>query len=258
MLSGHMYGWGSLNAVETLSYSSYNAMMVRVGRRFANDFAMNFNYTWSRVMDLNDQDGDVIINPFDMRQNWGPAGYDQTNVFSVDFIYTLPKVKDGLNPVLKHIVNGWELSGIFRAQSGMPFSVSGNGSTQGVDSGSPYVDVVGDPYAGQSKHRWINPDAFRRVAEGSYGNFHRNALRMPGVRNLDANLVKNFAITESMKAAFRCEMFNVFNNPQIWSINTSFSGDNPGGPISANTKNFGYPTNFREARTIQMALRFSF
>ena len=41
------YGWAkSLNAVETLAYSSYNAMMVRVSRRFSSDFAMNFNYTW--------------------------------------------------------------------------------------------------------------------------------------------------------------------------------------------------------------------
>jgi hypothetical protein len=256
-------GWGSLNAVETLAYSSYNAMMVRVGRRFANNFAMNFNYTWSRIMDLVDNDSDAIINPFDMRQNWGPAGYDQTNVISFDFIYTLPKVKGGLDkPFLRTILNGWELSGIARSQSGQPISVSGNGSTQGVDAGSQYVDVVGDPYAGSNSNRWINPDAFRRAAEGSYGNFHRNSLRLPGVRNLDANLVKNFTITESMRAAFRFEVFNVFNNAQIWGINTSFSGDNPGGPISTSNKNFGQPTSandhFREARIIQMALRFSF
>ncbi len=113
------YGWASLNAVETLAYSSYNAMMVRVSRRFSSDFAMNFNYTWSRVMDLVDNDGDVIINPFDMRQAWAPAGYDQTNVVTFDFIYSFPKVKGGLDkPVLRTILNGWELSGIARSQSG--------------------------------------------------------------------------------------------------------------------------------------------
>jgi hypothetical protein len=253
------YGWGSLTAVETLAYSSYNAMMVRLSRRLANNLSFNVNYTWARAMDLVDNDSDTIINPFNMRQNWGPAGFDQTNVFSTDFIYYLPKVKGGLDtPVLRTILNGWELSGIVRAQSGMPFSVSSNGSTQGVDSGSPYPDVVGDPYAGQNKYRWINPDAFRRPADGSYGNFHRNALRMPGIRNLDANLVKNFTITESMRVALRCEVFNVFNHPQIWSIVTGFIGDNPGSPISSSVKNFGQPTNFREARIIQLALRFSF
>ncbi len=257
------YGWGSLNAVETLAYSSYHAMMLRVSRRFSNDFAVNFNYTWSRAMDLVDNDSDNIINPFNMRQNWGPAGFDQTNVITADFIYSLPKVKGGLDkPFLRTILNGWELSGIARSQSGQPISIGGNGSTQGVDAGSPYVDVVGDPYAGSNKHRWINPNAFIRVQEGSYGNFHRNALRLPGVRNVDTNLVKNFAITETMKAAFRFEVFNVFNHPQIWGINTSFSGDNPGGPISVSSiNNFGRatsPNQFREARLVQLALRFSF
>jgi hypothetical protein len=118
--------------------------------------------------------------------------------------------------------------------------------------------VVGDPYEGKNKYRWINPNAFQRPLDGEYGNFHRNALRMPGVRNMDANLVKNFAITESMRATFRFEVFNVFNNPQIWSLNTGFTGDNPGGPLSTSNKNFGTPKEWREARIIQLALRFSF
>jgi len=252
------YGWGSITAVETLSYSSYNALMVRFSRRFANNFATNFNYTWSRVMDLVDNDSDTIINPYDMRQNWAPAGYDQTNVITWDFIYNLPTVRADFHPVLKVLLNGWEISGIFRSQSGMPISISSNGSLHGVDAGSQYPDVVGDPYAGRNKHRWINPDAFRRPKEGEYGNFHRNALRLPGIRNLDANLVKNFAITESVRAALRCEVFNVINNAQIWSIVTRFSADNPEGPISAGVKNFGTPNNWREARIIQLALRFSF
>ena len=253
------YGWGSLTAVETLGYSSYNAMMFRLSRRFAQNLAANFNYTWSKAMNLVDNDSDTIINPFNMRQNWGPAGYDQTNVISLDFVYTLPKVRGAFDkPGLRQIFNGWEVSGMIRSQSGMPISITSNGSTQGVDSGSPYPDVIGDPYAGQNKYQWINPAAFARPADGTYGSFHRNALRMPGIRNVDANLVKNFSITERVKTTFRCEVFNLFNNPQIWTLNTGFTGDNPGSGISASVKNFGQPSNFREARIIQLALRFSF
>jgi hypothetical protein len=194
-----------------------------------------------------------------MRQNWAVAGFDQTNVIGVDFVYQFPKVHGVLDkPGLKQVFNGWELSGMIRAQSGMPFSVSSNGSTMGVDAGSQYPNVIGDPYAGQNQNRWINPAAFQRPLDGQYGNFHRNALRMPGVRNMDANLVKNFNITETVKAAFRCEVFNLFNHPQIWGINTSFSGDNPGSLISTNLKDFGRPNAYREARILQLALRFSF
>lgn len=252
-------GWGSLLAVETLGYSSYNAMMFRISRRFANNLAVNFNYSWSKVMDLVDNDSDTIINPFNMRQNWGPAGYDQTNVITTDFVYALPRVRGALDrPVVKQILDGWEVSGIVRVQSGMPFSVTSNGSTQGVDAGSPYPDVIGDPYAGQSRYRWINPAAFARPQDGQYGNFQRNALRMPGIRNLDANFVKNFYITESVRTTFRCEFYNFFNHAQIWSLNTGFTGDNPGSLISSSVKNLGVPSNFREARIIQLALRFAF
>ena len=65
--------------------------------------------------------------------------------------------------------------------------VTSRHTRRGVNAGSQYPDVVGDPYAGQNKYRWINPDAFRRPLDGQYGTFHRNALRMPGIRNVDAN-----------------------------------------------------------------------
>lgn len=206
-----------------------------------------------------DNDSDTIINPFNMRQNRAPAGYDQTNIITTDFIYQLPKVTGALDkPGLRTVLNGWEVGGIVRVQSGMPFPVGSNGSTMGVDSGGQYPDLIGDAYAGQSQYRWINPAAFQRPLDGQYGNVHRNEFRMPGVRNAAATLIKNFAITESAKAAFRCEVFNLFNHAQIWSLATGFSADNQGGLISSGNENFGVPTNFREARILQLALRFSF
>ncbi len=253
------YGWGQLTAMETLAYSSYNAMMLRVSRRFANNFYVNFNYTWSKAMNLVDNDSDAIINPYNLRQNWAPAGYDQTNVITTDFTYALPRLSGSLDrPGLRTVLNGWEVSGMIRVQSGLPFSVTSNGSTMGVDAGDQYPDLVGDPYAGQSKDQWINPTAFRRPLDGQYGNLHRNALRRPGIRNVDASLIKNFDIRERMKATFRFEVFNLFNHPQIWTLNTSFTGDNPGSAISSSLKNFGTPSEWREARIVQLALRFSF
>jgi hypothetical protein len=244
------YGWGQLTAMETLASSEYNALMVRLSRRFANRYAFNVNYTWSKIMDLVDNDSDTIINPFDLNQNWAPAGYDQTNVLTADLIYQTPDVTGRFDqPFLRHLLNGWELSGIFRAQSGQPFSVTSNGNLLGVDAGSVYPDVVGDPYQGHSKYGWLNAEAFLRPADGSYGNFHRNALRLPGFWNLDANVGKNIAVTEKMRVNFRAEFFNLFNHPQIWGIVTGFTADNAGGPLSA---------SFREARIIQLALRFSF
>ncbi len=252
-------GWGSLNAVETLAYSSYNAMQFRLSRRFADRLSFNFNYTWSKVMDLVDNDSDVIINPFNMHQSWAPAGYDQTNVTTFDFIYQLPSVKGSLdNAFTRQLLNGWEVSGIFRAQSGMPFTVSSNGSTMGVDAGGQYANLIGDAYAGQSSDRWINPAAFQRPLDGQYGNTTRNEFRLPGIRNVDATLSKSFRITEGSKLAMRLEVFNLFNHPQIWGVNTGFTADNQLGGISSTNQNLGQPNSYREARILQVGFRFSF
>ena len=175
-------------------------MMLRVSRRFANNLSVNFNYTRSRIMDIVDNDSDGINNPFNIRQNYAPAGYDQPNVVTLDFVYMLPKVKGSLDqPILRQAFNGWELSGMIRSQSGMPVTITSNGSLMGVNAGTQYANLTGDAYSGQNSFQWLNPAAFTRPAEGSYGSLGRNALRMPGVRNVDVNLVKNFNFTEAAK-----------------------------------------------------------
>jgi hypothetical protein len=251
-------GWGGLNAIETLGYSRYNALMLRASRRFAESFSINFNYTRASVKDTNDNDSDQIANPFNLAQSYAPAGYDQPNVFTVDTVYELPKVKGTSNPFVKQALNGWELSGIFRAQSGMPVTITSNGNLYGANLGSQYADLTGDPYSGNNKFQWLNPAAFSRPAEGQWGSGGRNAVRLPGINNLDLALMKNFSIVEKAKVTFRCEVFNFFNHPQPWGVNTGFSGDNPGSGISASAKNFGQINSYRDARTLQLALRFAF
>jgi hypothetical protein len=159
---------------------------------------------------------------------------------------------------VRQIFNGWELSGMIRSQSGMPVTITSNGNLMGVNLGSQYANLTGSAYSGQNSFQWLNPAAFTRPADGSFGNTGRDAFRMPGVRNVDVNLVKNFNFKESMKVQFRCEIFNLFNHPQVWGINTGFSGDNPGSTISASDNNFGQANSYRDARTLQLALRFSF
>ena len=159
------------------------------------------------------------------------------------------------------MLNGWEVTGIFRVQSGMPISITSNGNLQGVNVGGttgPFVDLVGEPYEGQTKTQWINPAAFQRPQDGEYGTYGRNAVRLPTVMNLDASIMKNFAITERAKLTYRLEVFNVPNHPEIFGIINGFTGDNPGSGISSTDKNFGQPNAWRDSRTIQMALRFAF
>jgi hypothetical protein len=253
------YGWGSLNAIETLGYSRYDALMVRLSRRFANNLSVDFNYTRSKIMDTNDNDSDQIANPFCISCSYAPAGYDQPNVFTLDFVYMLPKVKGSLDQaVLRQVFNGWEFSGMIRSQSGVPITITSNGNLFGANLGSQYPNLVGNAYANQNAFQWLNPAAFARPQDGQWGTLGRDALRLPTINNVDASLMKNFSISEAAKLTFRCEVYNLFNHPQVWGVNTGFSGDNPGSLISASDGNFGQANAWRDARTLQLALRFQF
>lgn len=253
-------GWGSLNAIETLAYSRYNAMMIRFSRRFSNNFSANVNYTLSQVKGVAANDSDNINNPFNIHQDYGLASYDQRHVFTLDFIYMFPRTTSG-NMLKRQLVNGWEWSGIFRAQSGMPLTVNANGSLYGVNIGSnggQYTNLIGDPYANTNSFQVLNPLAFQRPADGSWGTTTRNQFRMPSLWNFDTAVMKNFFITESVKFTLRTEVFNLFNHPQVFGVNTGFSGDNPLSGISTSNTTFGQANSWRDARTFQVVARFSF
>jgi len=258
-------GWGNLLAIETNSNSSYNAMMLRINRRFANNLAVNFTYTWSHVLDEADNDSDNINNPFCVKCSYANASYDQPNVASLDVVYTLPKISGSwANGFTKQVFNGWELSGIFRAQSGNPFTVNANGNLFGENignNGGQYANLQGDPYCTTCGSQILNQAAFFRPADGAWGSLGRNSLRLPGITNLDMALMKSFAITpERVKMTLRFEVFNLFNHPELWAINTGFAGDNPGSGLSASDGQFGQPASngYRDARTLQLSGRIAF
>lgn len=253
-------GFGSLTSIETSGTSSYNGLLVRLSRRLANHLTFNVNYTWSRTFDIVDNDSDNLVNPLDVQSNWAPAGYDATHSLTIDYVYQMPGVRGMLdNRVGRALLNGWEVSGITHYQSGFPFSIVSNGNLQGIDAGTQYVDLIGDPYAGQTSRQWLNPDAFARPQEGSRGNLHRHALRGPGWSNWDASLSKFVRFTESMNLKIGMDVFNLFNHPQVFGINTGFAGDNPGSGISSSTRGtFGTVAAFRDPRVLQFGARFQF
>jgi hypothetical protein len=256
-------GWGNLTAIETNGYARYDAMMLRINRRFANNLAVNFDYTWSHTMDTGDNDSDAINNPFCIRCSYANAGYNQPNVVSLDVVYTLPKVTGSFaNAFTKQVFNGWELSGVFRAQSGMPFNVTSNGGLYGENignNGGQFADQVGNAYSSSGGSLVLNQSGFIRPPDGAWGTMGRDSLHLPGITNLDMALMKSFALTpERMKLTFRFEVFNLFNHPELWGIDSSFQGDNPGAGNSLSNGQFGQPNAYRDARTIQLALRFAF
>jgi len=96
-----------------------------------------------------------------------------------------------------------------------------------------------DPNVYFSKFAWAGMN--------DYGNAGRNTFRGPRFFNVDASLVKSFAITERKKVLFRAEAYNLLNNVNF--ANPAFNLTNAAsfGKISGVVSN---------PRLLQGALRF--
>jgi hypothetical protein len=159
------------------------------------------------------------------------------------------------------VLGGWDLSGITSFYSGLPFTP--NFSVYPTTAVRPYTgpnnraDVgSGDPYAqNQSRDGWINPAAFAIPANGTFGNYPFNSLRGPIFINEDANVSKNFKVTEKVTWQIRAEAYNLFNH-----TNLGLFGNN-GTDTTANINNGGTINQISlgsTMRRLQFAMRLDF
>lgn len=126
-------GGGSANVLTNNGASYFNAFQVEVRRRLASGFTINGSYQFAK----NEADGatqssgdssspttlrnmglDRTVTPFDIR-----------HAIKFNWIYELPfgpgKRYAPSSTVAKKLVEGWQISGVVRLQSGTPFELNG-------------------------------------------------------------------------------------------------------------------------------------
>ncbi len=118
---------------------------------------------------------------------------------------------------LSQLVSGWEWSGFTTLEAGSPLNatLASNASLNSFMSLRP--NQIGDPLAGtpHNRNQWFNPAALAVPGLYLFGNAGRNAITGPDLFTADWSLSKNFEITERLKAQFRWDVFNVFNNTNL-------------------------------------------
>jgi hypothetical protein len=250
-------GFGEFRYFDSSESTTYHALQMSLQKRLSNDLLYNVNYTWSRGTSYGLGDLFTLAPPQDPNNlglERGPSPFDVPHRFSADFLYELPFARyfggDGLAKRLAF--RGWQLSGIFTAQSGYPFSIAMPNSILGQR-----VDYVGgSPYLDNSSNRvqYLNPAAFARVpviaasgASARPGTLGRNALRLPGIWNLDFSIAKNLALTERVRMQLRADMINAFNHTNFTAISTTITA-----------ANFGRFTGTSGSRVIQVNMRLTF
>ena len=179
----------------------------------------------------------------------GPALFDARHRFVLSFGYELPRL-EGSGPALRALAGGWQLNGIFQAQSGFPLSVN-QGGVLDIRYQTSRPDVTCDPNDGpKTPAQYFNTSCFTTLSLAEtgtrFGNAGRNTVRGPGFQSTDLSVFKNFDFLDHHRVQVRAEAFNVWNQVRFRQSN---------GVIGTG---FGQISVAEDGRVVQLAVKYSF
>jgi len=245
--------WNRVNTRDNGGDAHYNDLTVQVkGKGFAG-LSYTSSYKWakgisndedsfSRVVggNFNDEIASRTDDRFDGTYLRGPIGAIPYYRFTTDLMWDVPLGRGG-GRGLNTIANGWTISAIFTAQSGMhltPYQTSHCASGTNC-YGQEKVDLVSgqDVNAGiRSTESWINQSAVtnsnffdasgRPIFIGRFGNAGKGIIDGPGLVSLDAALFKDFAFTERWRVRLQSQVRNLPNHPNFANPDMNLSSSN--------------------------------
>jgi hypothetical protein len=232
--------------------SEYNALQVKLEKRFSSGLSFTFAYTFSKLIDDASTyfSQTIFTGPtlttigaadaFNRRLERDVSSGDIPRVFSAGWVYQIPRVWK---------LSGWEIGGLVRIQSGDAVPV-----TQATNTLSAFGYAVQRPnrltdpnqFANRSAGQWFDKSAFAAAGQFAIGNSSRNPIRGPGLQNADLMIGKTFRVTERVHLEFRAEAFNVSNTPPLNDPNGSFGSAAFGTITSAgNPRDFEFAAKLR-------------
>ena len=242
----------------SVANSNYNSFQASV-RRSGKTLDLMLAYTYSKSIDQASSLAD-ILDPFNFNATRGLSAFDLRHNFVATYRVQLPF--DRLTSRAPVLTQGWAISGITRASSGFPVTLStdldnslmgslpngvNNHSADLPDFTAGPLELNGNPRNGLS---YFNISLFSANALGTFGDSRKRFFYGPGLFNTDLALLKNFQISESKALQFRLEAFNVFNHTEFFgpaAVNGDFS-----------SALFGRVVNAAPPRLMQAALKFTF
>ena len=262
--------WGGIGTRTTGAWSKYHGLTLGLERRLAQGFQFQANYTYSRSTDTwsggLQGSSDFLtgagsaVDWWDIEFEKGRSSFDVPHNVVFNAVYSLP-TKKAATGVAGVLINGWQLSGIVQASSGMPFhpliGFDRAGDRQSDTdmqrpSWAPGFNasnaITGDV------NQWFKPEAFVLPAAGTFGNVRRNSLRGPNLREVDFSVFKNQGVMGKL-LQLRVEIFNIFNRANF---------NPPGDPTVFNTdgtyvQGSGRITSLATTpRQVQLGVKFVF
>ncbi len=255
-------GFNNINQADWAANSSYHSLQVTANRRFAKGLQFGGAWTWSKAMGYVDTDGSAVSALVDPKiWNYSVAGFDRTHVLKLNYLWEVPG-GPWKNLAAKHVLHGWQLSGITSFVTGAPLGVGYNLVVNRDITGTPdlgaRLNVLSNPNLPKDQKtfgRNFNTDVFAPPAVGAIGNSAKYLIRGPGVNNFDISMIKSIAVREPFKVQLRCELYNAFNHTQFTAIDTTARFDAQSRQVNGT---FGQYTAASNPRLMQIAIRAQF
>ncbi|MGH9670600.1 MAG: TonB-dependent receptor domain-containing protein, partial [Terriglobales bacterium] len=243
-------GFGRILLFENDASSVYHALLLRLERRFSTGFQLSAAYTFSKTIDDNPEpiavnpgpsDGLLLSDATNARADRGSSVNDQRHRFVLSGLWQIPSPHSD-SRAARAFLRGWELSGIFTVQTGLPYSamVSSDLSNDG-NSSNDRTPGVG-----------------------------RNTFFLPRSISLDPRITKNIPLNKRVCLQLLVEGFNVLNHGNITAVRTTQFAvtTSPAAcgiavapclvPQDAGLTAFGTPTSTSGSRIMQLSAKLVF
>ena len=230
--------YGSFQAAENRAWADYNSLQIKVDKHLSHGLYFLSSLTYGRGL-TNDA---TPVYAYNLRLTKQLESFSVAKTWVSSFNYLLPFGKgtpmlNTSNKIVNGFVGGWNLTGIFVMQGGLPFSVSQNVEASNTGAGSsPPNRLANGSLSGSARglHNWFNLAAFADAPQYGFGNSGADILWGPGLINLDFTLRKVFAITERFSLQLRMDAFNAPNHPNFGNPNANIdSGVGSAGVITS-------------------------
>jgi hypothetical protein len=291
-------GYGNINQQWSRGWRTYHSIQLSYQRRFTNGLSFGFNDTIS-LSDREATGARLQHNPdgtFSLRADQAEAdellgdNLGSRHIMRGNFVWDLPDLQgrtSALGRLAEVVLNDWQLSGVWSARTGAPYTVgfsyqNGGGSIN--LTGSPHygarIRVVGDPGSGCSDdvYRQFNVAAFQGPVAPSVGLESGNQYLRGCFQNaLDLSVARNVTLGGGRTIQLRVDVFNAPNAAGITGRSTTINLNSPSDPVTATNlpydpvtgelvparslprnAGFGMANGYQAPRTLQAQIRFSF
>jgi hypothetical protein len=227
---------GSLLAGFSVVNTWYNSMVFTFRKPFSHGLELIANYTFAHTTDGGQVSGvngtfngtDTPLDPFNLKAEYGRSDLDMRERFVGSLVYA-PNLSSISAKSLRYLANGWTFSGSATEQTGYPVTAT----MANYPFGAPDGGVTG-----------AEVSLFNSATGGRAPQVARNAFPGPGLRDIDARISRDFPIYEKAKLEILGEAFNLFNQQNRLSVNTtafSYAAAGSGTACSGHTNACIYP-----------------